>query len=100
MARQRHNAPSDDGRRSPAAEEQKANDNEVQLEGANGVDAVSAQVNSGGAHGGRNGGGRMAGRLRGRDGNDLGETGRNVRQNVGAPHPDHNPSISIGTTQT
>ena len=85
MARQRRNAPGDDWRRSPAAEEQKANDNEVQDEGSNGVVAVSAQVNGGGAHGGGNGGGGMASQLRGRDGNDLGENGRNVRQNVGAP---------------
>ena len=88
MARQRRNAAGDDGRRSPAAEEQKTNDNEVQDEGANGVDAVSAQVSGGRAHGGVNGGGRMAGRLRGRDGTDLNKNGRNVRQNVGAPRPD------------
>ena len=88
MVRPRRNAQIDDGRRSPGAEEQKNNDNEVQDEGSNGVVAVSAQVNGGGVHGGGNSGGVQAGQQRGRDVDDLGQHERNVRQNVGTPHPD------------
>ena len=88
MARPRRNAQVDDGRRSPGAEEQKNNDNEVQDEGSNGVEAVPAQVNGGGGHGGGNGGGGMAGQLRERDGDDLDGNGRNVRRHVGDPRPD------------
>ena len=76
------------GQRSPAAEEQKANDDEVQDDRSNGVDEVFAQVNGGGVHGGGNSGGVQAGQQRGRDVDDLGQHERNVRQNVGTPHPD------------
>ena len=88
MARQRRNPPGGDGRRSPAAEEQKENSEEAQDDGSNGIDGVGAQGNSGGVHGEGNGRGVQADQQRERDGEELGQHGRNIRQNVLPPPPD------------
>ena len=87
MARQRCSPPGGDGQRSPAEEEQKENNDEA-YDGSNGLDGMSAQGNCEGLHVRGNGGGVQGGQQCERDGDGLGQHGRNVRQNVGPPPPD------------
>ena len=75
MARSRCNPQVDDGRSSPPPAQEEKEEAVEESDGSNGV----VQENGRGVKGGQQ---------RERDSNELGQHGRNVRQNVGPPPPD------------